>query len=255
MDAFVIGLLTSACVLAGALVGLNLRRILPEHHLTKETQEVVRLGSSTVSIVASLVLGLLIATAKSSSDNLDREMQAFSADLVMMDEVLRSYGHEAEDLRALLRQATLRTLHDVRPAPAELLPGLDDAAAGSLLSQLQQRVRSLPAKGLAQERLRDEALSNAQSLVRQRHLLAGQSQPGVHAVVLAVVVAWIVTIFVSFGLGAPQNVTVVCSFALAALAIGTAVYLILELDSPLNGILRISVAPLQAALAEIGRPL
>jgi hypothetical protein len=151
MDAFVIGLLTSACVLAGALVGLNLRRILPEHHLTKETQEVVRLGSSTVSIVASLVLGLLIATAKTSSDNLDREMQAFSADLVMMDEVLRSYGHEAEDLRALLRQATLRTLHDVRPAPAELLPGLDDAAAGSLLSQLQQRVRSLPAKGLAQE--------------------------------------------------------------------------------------------------------
>jgi fluoride ion exporter CrcB/FEX len=62
-------------VFAGGMLGLHLHRFLPRHHLTKETQDVIRLGSGTISVLASLVLGLLIATAKTTSDTADREMR------------------------------------------------------------------------------------------------------------------------------------------------------------------------------------
>jgi hypothetical protein len=57
-----------ALVLAGILLGILLRRMVPGHHLSKESQDVVRLGVGLVATIAALVLGLLIAAAKGSFD-------------------------------------------------------------------------------------------------------------------------------------------------------------------------------------------
>ena len=54
-----------ACVAGGALVGMLLRRVLPESHLNNDTKDVVKLGTGIVATMAALVLGLLIASAKS----------------------------------------------------------------------------------------------------------------------------------------------------------------------------------------------
>ena len=251
MSAMLIAFLAAACVFAGGLAGLALGGVLPPHHLGKETQEVVRLGSGMVSVLASLVLGLLIATAKSTSDTADHEMRAYSADLIMLDRALRGYGPEADGERALLRRATEQTLRDIWPAPGERFVGLADDAAGALMVRLRQGIRALAPAGEGQRQLQAEALQTATALLRQRWLLIEQAEPSVRPVVLAVLLSWIVTIVASFGLNAPRNATVLVSFLLCALTIGGAVFLVLEMDSPLEGILRVSAQPMREALAQM----
>lgn len=252
MSAGAAGLLVAACVFAGALFGLHLHRFLPANHLTKETQDVVRLGTGVVSVLASLVLGLLIATAKTASDTTDREIRGYAADLILLDGTLRSYGGGAAVPRALLRRSTVRTLQDIWPKPGDRFAGLDDAPAGMLLEQVQQAIRALMPADAGQRWLQDQALQMATSLLRQRWMLIEQAGPSVRPIVVAVLVSWIVAIFASFGLNAPRNATVVAAFLVCSLAIGGAVFLVLEMDSPFQGVLRLSDRPMLSALAHMG---
>ena len=69
--------------------------------------------------------------------------------------------------------------------------------------------------------------------------------PSVHGVVLGILVSWIVAIFASFGLNAPRNGTVVAAFLICSMAIGGSIFLIIEMDRPLVGIMRISSWPVE----------
>src|SRR5271166_5649096 len=95
MSTITISLLVAACIFAGGLAGLYLNRVLPPQHLTKETQDVVRLGIGMLSVLASLVLGLLIATAKNSYDATDHLVRNYAAELSLLNEMLRDYGGNA----------------------------------------------------------------------------------------------------------------------------------------------------------------
>ena len=66
-----------------------------------------------------------------------------------------------------------------------------------------------------------------------------------------VLVFWLTIIFGSFGLFAPRNATVVAMLFLCALSVSGAIFLILELDQPFDGLLQISSAPMRDALARL----
>ncbi len=70
---------------------------------------------------------------------------------------------------------------------------------------------------------------------------------------LVVLVFWLVIIFVSFGMFAPRNTTVQTSLFMCALAVSFAIYIILEMSSPLSGTIHINNAPLVSALKQLGR--
>jgi hypothetical protein len=97
------GQLLLALVPAGGLIGLSLNRVLSPSHLTKETQEVVRLGIGMISVLSSLVLGLLIATAKNSYDTTASAVRTYAAELALLNETLRDYGGDAAKPRDFLR--------------------------------------------------------------------------------------------------------------------------------------------------------
>jgi hypothetical protein len=80
-----------------------------------------------------------------------------------------------------------------------------------------------------------------------------QGSTAISRPLLAVVVFWIAIILVSFGLFAPANGTVVSSLFVTALSVSGAVFLILELYSPFQGMIQLSSAPLRNALAQLGR--
>ncbi|MBI0539647.1 hypothetical protein D9599_29530 [Roseomonas sp. KE2513] len=252
MSDLVTSLIVAGCVFAGGVVGLQLHRVLPPHHLAKETLDVVRLGAGMVSVLASLVFGLLIATAKSGSDTADHAMRAYAADTILLDRTLRSYGAEAAGARALLRRTTERTLQDLWPGPGEAFIGIDDPSAGDLLGRAQEVIEDLQPAGPQQTWLQQQALQQGSSLMRQRWLLIEQAGPNVRPMILVVLIMWTVAIFVSFGLNAPRNGTVVGAFLIISLAIGGAVFLILEMDSQFEGYLRLSELPLRNALVQLG---
>ena len=94
MSPLVLSCIIFALVLAGILLGISLRRLVPDHHLSKESQDVVRLGVGLIATIAALVLGLLIAAAKSSFDTQSSQIKQFTADLILLDDLLGQYGPE-----------------------------------------------------------------------------------------------------------------------------------------------------------------
>jgi len=252
MNDILASLLAAGCVFTGGLVGLQLHRVLPDHHLTKETLDVIRLGTGMVSVLASLVFGLLIATAKSASDTADREMRAYAAETILLDRSLRSYGEDAARPRALLRRATGRMLQDLWPGQGGRFVGIDDASAGAWLEQVRDAIEGLETTEPRRIWLRQQALQSSTALLRQRWTMIEQAGPNVRPVILGVLILWTVVILASFGLNSPCNGTVVGAFLIIALVIGGAVFLILEMDSQFEGILRLSEQPLLRALSEMG---
>ncbi len=253
-DTILISLVVAACIFAGGLIGLTLHRFLPEMHLTKETQDVVRLGIGMVSVLASLVLGLLVATAKSSFDATDTSIRAYAADLILLDETLRDYGDQALGTRRRLRDYTERLLRDNWPPGGRRAYGIEDRAAGDMMEHVREAIRTLVPVDAGQKWLQDQALQTGTSLLHQRWLLIEQAGPRVRPVTVVVLAAWIIMIFASFGLYAPRNSTVLATLLACSLAIGSALFLILELDQPFTGLMRLSPMPVQTALAHMLPP-
>src|SRR5438132_2545002 len=103
MSSMAISWIVLAVVFGGALLGMALRALLPEHHLSQDSKDVVKLGMGLIGTMAALVLGLLIASAKSSFDTQRNGLAQLSANLILLDRILAHYGPEAKDARAMLR--------------------------------------------------------------------------------------------------------------------------------------------------------
>ena len=253
-SAGLIASLVSACAFAGGLAGLALRRVLPAHHLAKETADVVRLGAGMLSVLAALVLGLMIATARDALDGADRLVRGFSAELVRTDQTLAACGPEAAPVRGPLRRyagAVLERGWGGERSDRDLLdPGLP---AGATLERARAAVLALDPADPARRWLRDQALAGGDAPLRARWELLERREPAIHPVFLAVLTAWIALIFASFGLNAPRNATVVCTFAVCALAIGGAVFLVLEMEGPFDGVIRVAARPMEVALDRMER--
>jgi hypothetical protein len=92
-----------ALLLAGIFVGALLRKALPQTHLSKDTQDVVRLGAGLIATIGGLLLGLLIASAKSSYDTESTQVKQITADIILLDNLLAKYGPEALPIRNQMR--------------------------------------------------------------------------------------------------------------------------------------------------------
>src|SRR6266481_279601 len=113
-----------ACVFAGALLGISLRRLVPKHHLSEDSKDVVKLGMGLIATMAALVLALLIASAKSSHDTQSTEVTEMSADFILLDRTLARYGPETKDFHNLITVIIASVLDRTRmgdPSRAENL--------------------------------------------------------------------------------------------------------------------------------------
>ena len=236
---------------AGALTGLYLHRMLPEPHLTKETQDVVRLGTGMLSVLASLVLAMLISTAKTTYDSTDKDLRTFSADLILLSETLRDYGGDAAAPRTLLRAYVRRMVAETWPIRGEAV--VDSTDSGTLLEGVRGAIRALHPVDDGQRWLQEQALQVHTSLLRERWQFIQNEGHSVRPVVLLILASWVSFIFASFGLNAPQNGTVVAAFLVCSLAIGGSVFLVLAMDNPLSGVMRVSDAPMRRAAAHLGQ--
>src|SRR5215471_13607259 len=103
MSSLVIGGIVFACVFAGAVLGLVVRSMLPDHHRSAESKDAIKLVMGLLATMAALVLGLLIGSAKGSYDTQSNEVTQLAANVVL-DRALAHYGPEAKDSRDLLRR-------------------------------------------------------------------------------------------------------------------------------------------------------
>jgi len=251
MSSITVCLIVFACVFGGALFGVSLRSALPQQHLSAESKDIVRLGMGLVGTMAALVLGLLVASAKGSYDAQSSELTQMSANIVLLDRVLAHYGPEAKQTRDMLRDETVRVRDRMWPKDHSGAAGLEPGSASA--ESVYDKIQQLSPNDNAQRSLQAQASSIANGLGQTRWLMYEQSASSIPLPLLSVLVLWLTIIFISFGLFAPRNATVVTSLFVSALSVSCAILLILEMYKPFEGLIQISSAPLRAALAHLGQ--
>jgi hypothetical protein len=250
MGSLTISVAVFACVLAGALVRIALRRRLPQHHLTGDSKDSLRLGMGLVGTMAALLLSLLVASAKSSYDAQSAQVTQLGASVALLDRTLALFGPESREARESLRGTATRVVDQMWSRDGTRSSRLAPQAGGELL---YARVQSLSPKTDTQRVLQNQALSVATDIGKTRWLMYEQATIGISTPLLIALVVWLAISFASFGVTSPFNATVVAGFFLAALSVSSAIFLILEMYNPYTGMIRISDAPLRAALAQLGQ--
>jgi hypothetical protein len=251
MSSLNMGLLILACVFGGALAGMLLRAALPEHHLSKESQDVVKLGAGLIGTMAALVLGLLVGSAKSSYDKQSDEITDMSANVLLLDRVLAHYGPETQDARERLRLTVSSLIERIWSGdPSASAQSAPTTTSGE---ELYDVILQLTPTNDLQRRLQSEAEAACTQFGHERLLLYQQGGSSLSMPMLIVLVFWLSVIFVSFGLFAPRNVTVITTLFVCALSVSGAMYLILEMTRPFAGLIKISDAPVRNALMLLGK--
>jgi hypothetical protein len=253
MSPFVIALIVAATIMAGALAGAFLRTRLPKHHLDDETRQIVKIGIAFLSTLAALVLGLIIASAKSSFDTKTEEVQDAAAKILLLDDSLRQLGSSAEPARNLLRQIVSSRL-------AELW-GNADAATGTpppgrtalRIGELESALRILSPSGEAQRLAWTRSLQLAGELAQIRSLASAQVGSSITTPLLVLLVFWLAIIALGWNIYAPRHGTIHALNALCAVSTAGAIFLILEMDRPFGGMIRLSDAPLRAVQLQLAQ--
>jgi hypothetical protein len=249
MTEILIAALVFVCLTAASLGVLLSQGKLPAHHRHDDTQNVVRLVANIFVVMTSLVLGLMINTAKSRFDGVNRDLHVFATNLIVLDRTLRSYGAEANDTRQRLLAYVTRAGDGTWTAGDPVRTS--DPTSEQLLNSVGESLAALkPADDSRQFAWRD-ARDQYRKVLELRWALVEQAERSIPAPLLTLVIAWLVLVFGSFGFRAPQNAVVVTCFVLASALISGALYLIVDMDEPFKGPIQISSAPLQRVLAEI----
>jgi hypothetical protein len=251
MNYIAIRLIVFACVFGGALFGIFLRGVLPERHLSADSKDTVRLGMGLIGTMTALVLGLLVASAKTFYDTQSSELTEMSAKIVLLDRVLAHYGPETKEVRDLLHGAVARTLDRLWPQDSRQHPQMEPTAAGGEI--ILDKIQALSPKNDTQRSLQAQALNMAIDLGKMRWLMFEQGGSFISVPLLATLVFWLAIIFSSFGLFAPRNATAIATLFICALSVSGAIFLILEMYTPFEGLMQISSAPLRSALAHLGK--
>ena len=246
MSALTLSGIIFVSTLGGIFLGTLLRRALPRDHMDEHVKDVVRLGVGLVATIAALVLGLLIAAAKSSFDTQTGQVRQITANLILLDNILAQYGPEARPVREQIRST-------VGPFADRLWHKKEASASGPFetdgaAERVYLDIQKLSPHDDLQRSLQSRAVQISNDLAQVRFLLFVESENLVPIPFLAVLAFWLMIIFASFSLFSPPNVTVFTCLVLFALSAACGIFLILELSRPFTGLMSISSVPLRNAL-------
>src|SRR5215470_5686110 len=254
MTSLTIGIITAACICGGAAVGYGLQRLLPKHHLSKDAQDAVKLAVGVIATSTALVLGLLVSSSKAQFDAMGSRLVQFGANLIVLDNTLAEYGPEAKPAREQLRRGIETTLQrlwpDERLAAGSTMKAIE---RGSDVDAIRATLRELKPMTDEQRALLAQARQIANDISRARWTVIEDAQRGLPPILLGVLIFWLTLLFLSFGLFAPRNWMVFLALIVSACSMAAAIFLVLEMNSPLDGLMKISSAPLRKALEFVGQ--
>lgn len=249
MRPLIISAIAFVLVLGGALLGMYFRRVTSADHLRDDVKDVVRLSTGLIGTIAALVLGLLIASAKSSYDARVTQFKQITANVILLDLLLEQYGPDAQNLRGMLRTGVPIMVERIanegrsgKPAPFETIPEAQ---------HFINRIQALKPASEPQHALQTRIISAAVQLAQSRLALFTQAHDSIPVPFLTILIFWLTIIFASFGLFVRPVAIVVVTFVVGALSVSGALFLILEMDQPFAGLFQIPTEALNNALAPL----
>jgi hypothetical protein len=253
MTPLLMSLAAFACIFAGTFLGIFIRRKLPDRHLSGDTKDIVRQGTGLIATLASLVLGLLIASANGKFETVNSQIKLLTANIVLLDNTLVLYGPDADPLRAMLRREMDLLVDRIWSENRSSFSNPKPFEATALGLSIYGDVLKLTPKTDAQRVLQGRAVDILTDVGKTRLLLFTSAGGSIPLPFLIVLVGWLALIFASISLFAESNartITILCVFSFAASA---AIFLILELSQPFTGLMMISDEPFRNALVTLPR--
>ena len=253
MTPLLLTLLVAACTFGGALLGLWLRRVLPPHHINDESRDIVRISIGLVVTMTALILGLVVSSAKSTFDAEDLAVKQNATDLLALDEALDLYGSETADIRRSVRQSLTDRIARVWPEVGASAPPEDHVRVDSSPEQIFAQILALKPATDPQRWLQSQALQLGSELQQNRWLMTERQGSTAGRPFIIALTSWLVLIFVSFGLFAPRHATGIGTLLTCSLSVAAAIFLILEMEHPYQGLIKVSPEPLLFALSQLGK--
>jgi hypothetical protein len=249
MSAPLIAFIVLAFMLSGILLGSYLRLVLPDDHTQADSKDILM----TAAAMIALIIGLLVTSAKGNYDDTTSGITQSGAKIITLDYYLSRYGPEAKEERELVRQATIAGIERVWPNESRQGADLEKMETATGMADVYTKIRELSPQNDSQKYLQTQALQIGADMMQSRWMLIEQSQTKLPRVFLVVLTFWLTVLFVQFGLLAPRNLTANSALFICAISVSGAIYLILELNNPLEGTIKVSSAPLHKALSLIGK--
>lgn len=252
MDSLTKSVIALACVFAAALLGMFWRTRVPGEYQASESKDVIRLVMGLVVTTVAIALGLLVGSAKSFFDTQNAEMAQLAGNFVLLDRMLAQYGPEAKDARA-----ALRSVLDHQIQAEDQLLGTSvysNIISGATVDEsILDKIHALSPKDDDQRFFKQQSLNLEVQLGQLRWLMYAQNMVPFPGFLLGMLIAWLIVLFVSFGIFAPRNPLVLAGFLASSVAICGSILLILQMYHPQRGLIHVSDAPLRAALQQLGR--
>ena len=251
MNSTIVALIAFGCTFSAALVAIFIRSRLPTHHMEGDSKELVKLVLGLIATLTALVLGLLIANAQSSFAARQSEINQLTANVILLDTLLKQYGDDAHNARLSLRNAIPRVADRIwregqsAEAVASQSSSFQAAAEGE---GFYQQIQNLATSTDNQREIRDRLLQVTVDTAQERFLLFSHLGSSIPTPFLVVLLFWLAVLFASFALLARPNATTLASLIVCALSVSGAIFLILELDEPFSGFMSIDSEPLLHAL-------
>jgi hypothetical protein len=242
-------------IFASGLLGLALQRALPEQHTTGPSRDMIGAIVGLLTLLCALVTGLLVWTAYGVYSNQNTAIQTVAAKALQLDLALEDYGPETEPQRTRLRERVAQSIDQVWGRHTSNASFAEDnfLAAAKLMRDPEKALGHLHPQTDDQKQALAKANSALEALEQSRLQMSFALAAPISYPLLLTVVGWVVFLFCGFGLmskGAPMPII---ALAVGALAVGSAVLLILDLSNPYFGAIRASSAPLEQALAVMGK--
>jgi len=173
--------------------------------------------------------------------------------VILVDRVLAQYGPEAKEPRELFQSAVAHRIQVLFPDEVGSGAAMDALRGSAALESVQAKVRALVPANEIQRELQSRALQILGDLAQARWLGFERTETSTPPAFLVVLVAWLAVMFASFGLFAPRHATAIVALFIGALAVSTAIFLIEEMNRPLDGVIAVSSAPIRNAVNLLGK--
>ncbi len=242
-------------VFTGGLIGLFLQRFLPEKHTTGPSRDMIGAVTGLLTLLCALTSGLLIWTAYGVYAGQNAAIQNLAAKTLQLDFTLQDYGPEAMPERLALRDRVGKAVDQVwgtKESDANFVAN-SFAAAIKALRDPEKEFETLKPSTDQQTQALATAKSIVEAIGQARLQMAFALTDPVSYPLLLIVVGWVVFLFCGFGLMSRGGAMPVFALAVGAIAVGTAILMILDLSSPYGGAFRVSSAPLEQVLAVMGK--
>ncbi len=242
-------------VFMGGSVGLILQGYLHEKHTTGGARDMIGAVGGLLTLLSALVLGLLIWTAYGVYSGQNVAVQTLAAKILQLDLALADYGPEAAAGRAQLRQDLAKTIDRVWNANQSdsEFAAHNFAAATESLRHKEGYLKSLEPSTDEQRQALASATQTIESIGQSRLQMSFALSSPISYPLIIVVIGWGTVLFCGFGLMSRVNPMSIIVLAFGALAVASALYMIMDLSSPYSGLFRTSSAPLEQVLTYIGQ--